>query len=105
MSNTTLVASISIYRNGNAIGRETPQTREVPARVVELEWQRRGLQYTASGYGKKIPTRYQVEIAGKWRRVYCCIYSNSGTCYIGKFGGEGQQLLVSDVYEQRAQDA
>jgi len=21
---------------------------------------------------------------GKWRRVYCCIFSNIGTCYIGK---------------------
>lgn len=49
-----------------------------------LWWQDRGLSFTASGYGKRIPTRYMVRYKGKLRRVYCCIYSNSGTCYIGK---------------------
>lgn len=43
-----------------------------------------GLQYTATGYGKRIPTEYMVRFNGRWRRVYCCIYSNSGTLYIGK---------------------
>jgi hypothetical protein len=59
--------------------------------VVELEskesplwWQDKGLTYTATGYGKRIPTRYMVRYNGKWRRVYCAIYSNIGTCYIGK---------------------
>ena len=35
-----------------------------------------------TGYGDKIPTRYLVFIAKKWRRVYCRQYSNSGTCYV-----------------------
>ena len=35
-----------------------------------------------TGYGDKIPTQYMVYIANKWRRVYCCIYSNIGTCYV-----------------------
>ena len=35
-----------------------------------------------TGYGDKIPTQYMVFIAKKWRRVYCCIYSNIGTRYV-----------------------
>lgn len=43
----------------------------------------RGLSYTATGYGAKIPTRYMVRtIDKKYRRVYCRIYSNSGTLYV-----------------------
>lgn len=43
-----------------------------------------GLQYTASGYGNKIPTSRMVRLPGsaRWRRVYCCIHSNAGTCYV-----------------------
>ena len=35
-----------------------------------------------TGYGDKIPTQRMVYIANRWRRVYCCIYSNIGTCYV-----------------------
>jgi hypothetical protein len=48
-----------------------------------LWWQTQGLTYTATGYGKRIPTRWMVRHNGKLRRVYCAIYSNIGTCYIG----------------------
>ena len=42
-----------------------------------------GLSYTATGYGSKIPTPYMVRtIDQKWRRVYCAIFSNVGTCYV-----------------------
>ena len=41
-----------------------------------------GLQFTRSGYGRKIPTIHKVKINGRWRRVYCCVYSNAGTCYV-----------------------
>jgi len=43
-----------------------------------------GLMYTATGYGKKIPTETMVKLPGsnRWRRVYCCIFSNIGTCYV-----------------------
>ena len=43
-----------------------------------------GLSYTASGYGRKLPTRWMVKLPGspRWRRVYCCCYSNAGTCYV-----------------------
>jgi hypothetical protein len=45
-----------------------------------------GLSYTATGYGRKIPTTKMVRLPGnpRWRRVYCCIFSNSGTCYVTK---------------------
>ena len=42
------------------------------------------LQFTASGYGKRIPTEHMIKHNGRWRRVYCCIFSNIGTLYIGK---------------------
>lgn len=47
-----------------------------------LWWQEKGLSYTSTGYGRKIPTSHMIKWCGKWRRVYCCIYSNHGTCYI-----------------------
>lgn len=59
-------------------------TERVAVKEKPLWWQERGLSYTATGYGRKIPTRYMVQHGGKWRRVYCCIFSNSGTLYIGK---------------------
>lgn len=37
---------------------------------------------TQTGYGKAIPTQYMVRFHNKWRRVYCAIFSNSGTLYI-----------------------
>lgn len=49
-----------------------------------LWWHLKGLSFTRSGYGSRIPTRHMVKIPGspRWRRVYCCIWSNSGTCYV-----------------------
>ena len=48
----------------------------------QLDWQIRGLQYTATGYGTKIPTSKVIKWSdGKVRRVYCDIYSNAGSCY------------------------
>ena len=59
-------------------------TASVDCKIKRLWWQDRGLQYTATGYGKRIPTQYMVKYEGNWRRVYCCVYSNAGTLYIGK---------------------
>ena len=47
-----------------------------------LPWQKRGLFYTASGYGAAIPTHYVTHWRGRWRRVYCTIYSNSGSAWV-----------------------
>lgn len=59
---------------------------ELESKDAPLWWHERGLSYTASGYGRKIPTRTMVKLPGspRWRRVYCCIYSNAGTCYVTK---------------------
>lgn len=56
----------------------------VPTRRVLLPWQKAGLSYTRTGYGPRIPTVNQVWYGGRWRRVYVCIWSNSGTCFIGR---------------------
>jgi len=67
-------------------GNEPRQTIAVESRESPLWWQERGLSYTASGYGLKIPSRHMVRWNGKWRRVYICCVSNSGSAYIGKPG-------------------
>ena len=38
--------------------------------------------FTRSGYGVRLGTQHMVRHNGRWRRVYCCIYGNAGTCYI-----------------------
>jgi hypothetical protein len=68
-----------------------------PTREKLLPWQARGLMYTASGYGKKIPTSKQLYILGRWRRVYCDIFSNSGVCYVIV---DGQEINVDDCNMQ-----
>ncbi|WBF81451.1 hypothetical protein HNDCFFNB_00154 [Citrobacter phage BSwM KMM2] len=47
-----------------------------------LDWQVAGLQKTATGYGKKIPTSWKVRYLGKLRRIYQDVYSNSVVSYI-----------------------
>lgn len=77
---------------------DTFHTFTAPAVVSEMWHHTRGLQYTASGYGKRIPTRYMVLLNGKWRRVYCCIFSNVGTLYIGDFfKNTGEVITVGDI--------
>lgn len=58
--------------------------RENPEQVqaAPLWWQEQGLQYTATGYGSKIPTQYKAFVHGKFRRVYCRIFSNVGACFV-----------------------
>jgi hypothetical protein len=61
-------------------------TIKTEARENLLPWQKRGLSYTATGYGRKIPSTWQVKFEGTWRRVYICCFSNSGTAYITSKG-------------------
>jgi hypothetical protein len=68
------------------------------AKEVPLWWQEKGLSYTATGYGRKIPTRYMVRVRGLWRRVYACQISNAGTCYIGKPGA--WEYIVQDIVKR-----
>lgn len=70
--NVTLCAVGQLYADG------------IPA-VAEyrpLWWHTAGLQQTASGYVRKLATYWMVRYNGRQYRVYCCCYSNSGTCYI-----------------------
>ena len=67
-------------------GNEPRQTIETDCRISELPWQRAGLSYTATGYGRRIPSRYMVRHNGRWRRVYVCQISNAGSAYLGKPG-------------------
>lgn len=70
-------------------------TQSVEVRESSLWWQDRGLSFTATGYGSRIPTRYMVKFNGRWRRVYCRQYSNAGTLYIGKLSPLGENITVS----------
>lgn len=58
------------------------KTVQVQHKVDELYHHRRGLSYTASGYGSKIPTRYKLKFENRWYRVYCRIFSNIGSLYV-----------------------
>jgi hypothetical protein len=62
------------------------QTVEVPAKLAEMGWQKRGQTWTATGYGARIPSAYTVKWEGRWRRVYVACFGNAGTAYLGKPG-------------------
>lgn len=74
---------------------DTFHTVKCEAKEVPLWWQVQGLSFTASGYGARIPTRWMVKFNGRWRRVYCRVYSNYGRCYIGRNLPEG--FIVQDA--------
>lgn len=56
--------------------------RVYDVRVHELAHHKAGLQYTATGYGDKIPTIYKIQVQGRWRRVYSRCYSNVSSEYV-----------------------
>ena len=70
-------------------------TVEVEVKEELLPWQRRGLMYTATGYGSRIPITYMVRWSGRWRRVYAMHYSNASTLYIES---KRKPLAVVDIY-------
>ena len=74
---------------------ELSEEAKEKARESSLWWQDRGLSFTATGYGSRIPTRYMVKFNGRWRRVYCRQYSNIGTLYIGKLSPLDENITVS----------
>lgn len=71
----------------------------VEHKTVNLQCHKLGLMQTATGYGKRIATATMVKYNGKWRRVYCCIFSNVGTCYIGKLSDKLVVTTVSTVWK------
>ena len=42
---------------------------------------------SATGYGKKIPTAWMLQVEGVWRRVYAVCYSNAASHYVMIRGG------------------
>lgn len=45
---------------------------------------------------RKMRTERMVQLPGskRWRRVYCCIYSNAGTCYVPANGGKDWVVIA-----------
>lgn len=60
--------------------------------VKPLRHHKLGLQYTATGYGAKIPTEKMALIMGRFYRVYCSIFSNIGTNYVII---QGERVIIS----------
>lgn len=60
----------------------TIYSEDYPTKEQLLPWQKRGLLYTRTGYGRKIPTTKMILFERRWRRIYCCIFSNVGTNFI-----------------------
>lgn len=47
-----------------------------------LWFHKQNLMQTATGYGKALKTEYMMKYKNRTHRVFCCIFSNSGTLYI-----------------------
>jgi len=58
------------------------QTVGVEYVVQEMRHHRLRLNYTASGYGSKLPTRYKIKYDNRWYRVYSCCHSNVSTEFV-----------------------
>lgn len=56
------------------------------------EWLARGLQETASGYGRKLNSGRKIHFNGRLYRIYVTIFSNSGTAW---FKAKGKRYAVS----------
>lgn len=54
----------------------------------------------ATGYGRKIPTRYSVRYGQRWHRVYAMCYGNTSTLYLHS---RGEELVLDDETEYRLQ--
>ena len=54
-------------------------------------WMARGLQETASGYGKRLNSGLKIHFNGKRYRIYVTIFSNCGTAW---FQTKGRKIIV-----------
>lgn len=57
-----------------------------------LDWQKMGLQQTASGYGRKLTMREKIRFEGKNYRLYCTQFSNAGSVW---FTVKGKKIYVN----------
>lgn len=76
---------------------EPMTTEAVEVKEAPMPHHLRGLSWTASGYGERIPTQYMVRVAGRWRRVYAFQISNAGTLFIGKSLRDGTIVNIDRV--------
>jgi len=58
-----------------------------------LWWHKQNLSQTATGYGSKLTTSKMIYFENKLRRIYCTIYSNSGTTW---FTYKGEEIIVNN---------
>lgn len=72
------------------------QTTPVPVKHAPMAHHRMGLLWNPTGYGARIPSRYMVQMSGRWRRVYYYCYSNACTMYIGRSIKAGS---IVDIWE------
>lgn len=56
------------------------------------DWQKLGLQETASGYGRKLNTGLMIHFEGKLRRIYATCFSNAASNW---FTFKGQTIYVN----------
>ncbi len=77
-----------------------------PSHVIAQRESKPPLNYSRSGYGGKIGTRWELQLRDrKWRRVYVMQWSNSGTAYILV---KGQRVLLGSYnpdYEYHERNA
>ena len=53
-----------------------------PDMVTGVKVTKTPVNRSATGYGPKLPSRFMVHYAGRWRRVYVAQYGNAGTAFI-----------------------
>lgn len=56
-----------------------------------LNWQKRGLQQTASGYGRKLNSGFKINFNGKMYRIYVTQFSNAASFW---FISKGRKIFV-----------
>ena len=77
---------LTIYNPDYSVAADNVDLIESP-----LEWQKRGLRQTATGYGSKLTTHYKVPFNGKQYRVYATCFSNCATLW---FTVNGKRYIV-----------
>ena len=85
---------------GNTV---TYQNAPYTVTIARLWWQEKGLQQTATGYGRKLTTEYKITLPGHPRayRVYAICYSNVASFYILR---RGKRLFLRDWELEEARD-
>jgi len=91
-----MLAYLRTYNTNPDGNRDSFLAQSVPVKRAPMAHHLAGLSWTATGYGRRIPTEYMVQVFGKWRRVYCRIYSNIGTLFIGRRISDGFIIQIQD---------